>query len=94
MAENGQSAAGGSPGITCPRCGLRFPVSIPQLLAADAISCSHCGLRLSVDQEKSGEALELLRRLEQGITPAQELISPPAPPVGRQRGRSRSRRTE
>ncbi len=89
MADQMQSQAGAGPGINCPQCGVRFAVSLVQLVSAEAVDCPHCGLRLTVDRDKSREALKLARKLQEGIAPVQEIISPPATSTGRPRRRSR-----
>lgn len=86
-----QSTSQGGAGITCPECGARFGITIPQLLSGDAICCTACGLRLTVDQEKSREALELVRQLQKGVTPAQDLMPRMPGSAGKRSRRDRTK---
>ena len=52
-----------SPGINCPKCAHKFPVTIEQLLASNFIICPSCALRLELNREKSKEALEAMEKL-------------------------------
>lgn len=52
-----------SPGINCPKCGHKFPVTIEQLLTSESIICPSCALKLELNKEKSKEALEAMEKL-------------------------------
>ena len=41
-----------TPGLDCPKCGVYFPTTIPDLLSG-GIECPHCGLKLSIDRKLS-----------------------------------------
>jgi predicted nucleic acid-binding Zn-ribbon protein len=82
-------ASHGPPGLPCPACGLRFPVSIEALLSDLPIACPACGLALSVHREKSEESLDALRRVREAIQDAEAARAAAMP--GSQ-GRSSTRR--
>lgn len=61
-----------TPGLDCPECGARIPVTMEMLLHETAIECGNCGLKLAVDREKSKESLVLLKTLEKDLKKAEE----------------------
>lgn len=61
------------PGLDCPECGHRIPVTIHNLLHDKSIICGHCLLELDVDRDKSKPSLEALSRLDQGFSRAQAM---------------------
>jgi hypothetical protein len=83
-------APSGPPGLPCPSCGLRFPVSIEGLLSDQPITCPACGLALTVHREKSEDSLKALRRVSDGIKDA-EAAQAAALPGSRTRGPARRR---
>ena len=44
-----------TPGLDCPKCGVYFPTTIPDLLSG-SIRCPYCGLTLYIDRKASGHA--------------------------------------
>ena len=52
-----------NPGINCPQCANKFPVSIEILLTSHAIYCPACNLNLELNREKSKEALEAMEKV-------------------------------
>jgi predicted nucleic acid-binding Zn-ribbon protein len=77
--------------LPCPSCGLRFPVSIEELLSGQPIACPACGLALRVHREKSEASLEALRRVCDAVKDA-EAARAAAMPGSRTRGSTRRRR--
>lgn len=53
-------SAGEQGGFRCPECGGHVPTTVRGLLERGSFRCQSCGLELSVDSEKSEEALALL----------------------------------
>lgn len=53
------------PGLPCPECEQPIVVEALTLLAAKTISCASCGLELSVNMDKSAEALGALENYMQ-----------------------------
>lgn len=56
-----------NPGINCPQCGHKFPVSIEILLSLQPIYCPSCNLKLELNKEKSKEALEAMEKMWRAI---------------------------
>ena len=46
-----------TPGLDCPKCGVYFPTTIPDLLSG-SIRCPYCGLTLYIDRKESGHAMQ------------------------------------
>lgn len=65
----------GQPGLTCPRCREKFPISIPMLLSGQPIFCPHCLLRLDVDKAKSEQSLKALGKLQCDLDRANEILN-------------------
>ena len=63
------------PGLDCPECGHRIPVTIHNLLHDKSIICGHCLLELAVDTDKSKASMDALSRLDQGLNRAQAMQS-------------------
>ena len=40
-----------TPGLDCPKCGVYFPTTIPDLLSG-SIRCPYCGLTLYIDRKE------------------------------------------
>jgi hypothetical protein len=72
--STGTPSAGFTPGLNCPRCATRFPVTIPQLLSGQPIFCPSCKLQLNLDRSKSSQALESLNKLQNDFEIAQEMV--------------------
>ncbi len=66
-----------TPGVPCPDCNFRIPVTIPMLLMNDAIFCNSCGLKLSIDREQSEEGLKLLQNLNEAVEKVNRVKSNP-----------------
>ncbi len=64
-----------TPGLSCPVCAHRIVVSIESLLSGQDLQCPSCGLELSVDEDKSGGALEALSKLQNGLNQASKIKS-------------------
>ena len=52
--------------IDCPKCGVYFPTTIPDLLSG-TIHCPHCGLALSIDRNASSHAMQALEKFQASI---------------------------
>ncbi|SRR6266536_3078364 len=63
-----------SPGLTCPRCSFRILISISMLLSEKTICCPNCNLELKVDKERSQESLNALRKLQNDLNHANQII--------------------
>lgn len=61
------------PGLTCPRCLHRIPVSIGMLLSGGPVICSRCFLQLGIDRERSKESLAALSTLDQRLEQARRM---------------------
>lgn len=72
-----QQANAARPGVPCPECHFRIPVTIPMLLSNATIFCNCCGLKLSVDHEKSKEGLEMLQDLHKAMENAKNVKKNP-----------------
>jgi len=57
--------------INCPRCKnpIHFPVQA--LLQVKSLTCTNCGLELEIDVQKSGLALQELRKLASSLEESQ-----------------------
>lgn len=62
------------PGLLCPRCSSRIQVTIPMLLSGQPVYCTKCFLELTVDTQKSQEALNALQKLQSGLDQANEIM--------------------
>ena len=51
----------GQPGLVCPQCQNKIPVSILNLLQDSAIMCPYCNLELKIDQQQSQGSLSKLK---------------------------------
>ena len=52
-----------TPGLDCPKCGVYFPTTIPDLLSG-SIRCPYCGLTLYIDRKESGHAMQALENFQ------------------------------
>ena len=66
-----------APGVPCPQCKNRIPVSIPILLAHSAIFCNNCGIKLTIDKENSQDGLEQLEKLHKAMENVQKVKDNP-----------------
>jgi len=64
-----------NPGLDCPQCSYRIPITIPMLLSDAPIVCTSCGLIITVDKEKSRNSLNELKKLDTTINKAQEILN-------------------
>ncbi|WP_297672574.1 hypothetical protein [uncultured Akkermansia sp.] len=55
-----------TPGLHCPKCGVYFPTTIPDLLSG-SIRCPHCGLALSIDRKASDHAMQALEKFQNAL---------------------------
>ena len=62
------------PGLNCPKCAFKIPITIPMLLSGQPVYCTNCFLKLEVDQEKSGESISVLQKLQESFDTANEII--------------------
>jgi uncharacterized paraquat-inducible protein A len=69
--ESTQSADLGA-GVACPRCSNLIRFSLPELIAAGTIHCPSCGLELSIDSQKSEQALKALEHLSEQMDTIQQ----------------------
>ena len=68
-----------TPGLDCPKCGVYFPTTIPDLLSG-GIECPHCGLKLSIDRRKLvGEIIEDVDHAMQALEKFQATINKQLP---------------
>ena len=51
-----------TPGLSCPECETRITVDITDLLVNGKVVCPSCNLELFLDQEKSRESIQVLRK--------------------------------
>ncbi len=49
------------PGLVCPQCQNKIPVSILNLLQDSAVLCPYCNLELKIDQQQSQASLSKLK---------------------------------
>ena len=61
------------PGLSCPECGTKLVISMETLLNYEPVQCFNCGLELTIDQEKSKQSIESLRKLNQGLSEAKKV---------------------
>lgn len=52
------------PGLGCPRCGTFIRTTIVQLLTTRSFRCPRCLLELRLDSQGSGEALGVLKKVQ------------------------------
>ena len=52
--------------IDCPKCGVYFPTTIPDLLSG-SIRCPYCGLTLSIDRKASCHAMLALEKFQNAL---------------------------
>lgn len=89
--------ASASAEVPCPFCGGAIALPIDAVLALRAIACASCGASLTVDPDRSRQALDRLRRWQQdtrdatATAPATRWTDAPAP-AGRGRRAARRRR--
>lgn len=62
-----------APGLDCPQCGHRIQITIPTLLSGRPFYCTNCFLEISVDREKSNEALGELSKLNNAMQKAESI---------------------
>ncbi len=60
------------PGLSCPECGTKLIISMESLLSYEPVHCHNCGLELIIDQEKSKQSIESLRKLNDGLNQAKK----------------------
>ncbi len=58
------------PGLSCPECGTRIPISFDNLLRQVPVVCQGCQLVLHVDPQQSKGALSALQKLQDGLAAA------------------------
>lgn len=52
------------PGLGCPRCGTFIRTTIAELLTTRSLRCPRCLLELKLDRQASGEALGVLKKVQ------------------------------
>ena len=62
-----------TPGLDCPKCGVYFPTTIPDLLSG-SIRCPYCGLTLYIDRKESGHAMQALENFQNALDMKKPLI--------------------
>ena len=55
-----------TPSLDCPKCGVYFPTTIPDLLSG-SIRCPYCGLTLYIDRKESGHAMQALENFQNAL---------------------------
>lgn len=55
-----------TPGLSCPKCEIYFPITIPDLLSG-TLQCPHCALTLTIDRNGSTHAMQALERFQNSI---------------------------
>lgn len=55
-----------TPGLECPKCGVYFPTTIPDLLSG-VLQCPHCALQLNIDRHASGTAMKALEQFQSAL---------------------------
>lgn len=63
------------PGLSCPECGTRLMITMESLINYEPVQCHTCGLELTIDQEKSKQSIESLRKLQDGLSQADKVRS-------------------
>jgi DNA-directed RNA polymerase subunit RPC12/RpoP len=63
------------PGLSCPECGTKLVISMESLLSYEPVQCHNCGLELIIDEEKSKQSIESLRKLQVGLSQAKKMRS-------------------
>lgn len=58
------------PGLNCPECTTRIPISIQILLNSGSVTCPGCSLSLEIDRQQSEGALHALQKLQNGLDAA------------------------
>ena len=71
--ENIVTTLSKDPGLTCPQCQNKIKISIPMLLTGQPIVCQNCFLTLSIDNEKSSESLNALKKLQTDFEKAEKI---------------------
>jgi len=62
--------------IPCPFCGQPIPLSVDAVLQRVGIPCLSCGAEISIDAEKSREALSMLARWRNDTEAVRQLADP------------------
>lgn len=62
-----QPPTGTTPGMPCPECKTFIPMPIAVLLAGSGVTCPGCGLVLTLNAEQSGEALDVLKKVQDAV---------------------------
>ena len=75
--------------VPCPFCGHPIPVTADALLGGGALDCRSCGATLSVDRDRSADALDSLRQIQ--VPHDADTTAPASDRHGRRR-RARKRR--
>ena len=68
--QKGPTEISRKPGLSCPRCEARMPISIPMLLSGEPIYCPDCKLKIEVDRDKSSKTLGSLEKLNSRLNHA------------------------
>jgi DNA-directed RNA polymerase subunit RPC12/RpoP len=61
------------PGLSCPECRTKLVISMESLVNYEPVRCHGCGLELTIDQEKSKQSIESLRKLQNGLSKAEKI---------------------
>ena len=61
------------PGLDCPQCSHRIPMTIPLLLSGRPFFCQGCGLKIEVDSQKSSYVLDRLQNLQNKLDQADKM---------------------
>mgnify|MGYP002641958475 CR=1 FL=1 len=61
------------PGLSCPECGIKLVISMESLINYQPVQCYNCGLELTIDQEKSKQSIDSLRKLQEGLSQAEKV---------------------
>ena len=67
--------APGLPGFPCPQCGFRLIASVEALLASEPLRCGQCGLQLDLVPDRSADALNAVRELNESLERARQSAS-------------------
>jgi len=61
------------PGLSCPECGTKLIISMESLINYEPVHCHNCGLELTIDEEKSKQSIDSLRKLQDGLSQAERV---------------------
>jgi len=64
---NASAAISRNPGLVCPMCSYKIPVTIEQLLGGHGLQCPSCQLKLGVPRQENRDVLNALGKVQNAI---------------------------